>query len=102
MSAPVVTQFFDHRGLTHLQAALDVAAAKAEDWVATVTYARGPGGGLLIPNLRDVPLVVLEDFYGVAHDELHSNPRMDLSHLCTHRYERGLLVPITRPLGETA
>lgn len=93
MTGPVVVQVFDERGLTHLRAALDEQAAYAEDWVAEVSYARGPSGGLHIPNLNDVPEDVLDDFHGVAKDELRSNPRMDLSHLTSHHYEGDDLVP---------
>lgn len=60
MNEPVIVQVFDERGLTHLRCALDLAAAHAEDWVAEVSYARGPHGGLHVPNLNDVPLDVLE------------------------------------------
>lgn len=92
MTPPVVTVAFDEHGFTHLRCALDLAAALAEDWVAEVSYARGPFGGLHVPNLGDVDVETLELVYGVARDELRTNPRMDLSYLATHHYVDGALV----------
>lgn len=94
MSAPIVVVTRDARGYTHLRCALDVAAADAGDWVAEVSYARGKDGGLHVPNLLDADLDTLDLVYGVAHDELRIDPRMDLSHLATHAYVDGVLVPI--------
>lgn len=89
---PVIVQTFDEFGFTHLRCALDADAAYAEDWVAEVSYARGPFGGLRV-NLHDAPydegLCLMTD---VAKDELRINPRADLSHLTTHHYENDVLV----------
>lgn len=92
MNEPVIVQVFDERGLTHLRCALDLDAAHAEDWVAEVSYARGPHGGLHV-DLHDAPyedgLCLMAD---VAKDELRVNPKADLSHLTNHHYEDGVLV----------
>lgn len=101
MSGPIILVTQDEHGFTHLRCALDLDAAYAEDWVAEVSYARGPFGGLRV-DLHDVPEDVLDDFCGVAKDELRSNPRMDLSHLTTHHYEDGEIVPNAEPVPEVA
>lgn len=101
MNAPVVVQVFDEHGFTHLRCALDIDAAMAEEWVAEVSYARGPFGGLHI-DLHDAPydegLLLMTD---VAKDELRVNPRRDLTYLTTHHYEDCVLVP-NEPQGRAA
>lgn len=93
MNGPVIVQVFDERGFTHLRCALDLTAAHTEDWVAEVSYARGPFGGLRV-DLHDVPYEVLCLFSEVAKDELRSDPRKDLWYLTSHCYEDGGLVPV--------
>jgi hypothetical protein len=90
---PVVVVTRDARGFTHLKCALDVAAAEAEDWVAEVSYARGPSGGLRV-DLHDVDDESLDLACAVARDELRMDPRMDLSYLATHRSVDGVLEPL--------
>ena len=93
--SPVVVVTRDSNGFTHLRCALDLAAAEAEDWVAEVSYARGPSGGLRV-DLHDVDDESLDLACAVARDELRMDPHADLSYLATHAYVDGVLQPLAR------